>query len=424
MKSKWQLKEKSCGDLIVSVEGEIWKNAQEKAFLKRAKKISIPGFRAGHVPTALARKQIGVQAILMDAVDEVASEALSESIKEHDLWVVSRPALSIESIDENQVTFKFLVPVKPIVKLCKYKGLNIKKESVKVSEADLKSEITRLQEQFADMVVKEKGKVANEDTAVIDFEGFKDGIPFEGGKGENYPLVIGSGSFIPGFEEQVLGMKVDQEKAINVKFPADYQAAELAGCEVVFNVVVHEIKQKVYPAVDDDLIAQAKIENVKTVDDFKAYSRKQLQKKKENEAENVFENEILTQISEGCKVDIPDAMIEEETNHLMQDFQQRLKGQGMDLEQFYKMSGQKEDQIRKEMQGDALRKVKIRLILEAVAAEEKIEIDQAKMEAEYKEIAEKYQMELSKVKELINDDAIKYDLKIREALTVIKSSIA
>lgn len=216
----------------------------------------------------------------MEAIDEVAGDALSAGIKEHDLWVISRPALDIESIDEDKVTFKFNVTVKPEVKLGAYKGLDITKEAVEVSDADVEEEITRLQERFADLVVKEEGKVENGDTAVIDFEGFKEGVAFEGGKGEAYPLVIGSGSFIPGFEEQVLGMGIEETKDINVTFPEDYQAEELAGQPVVFKVTVHEIKSKVLPEADDELVKQAEIENVETLEAFKEYSRKNLEESK------------------------------------------------------------------------------------------------------------------------------------------------
>ena len=391
MSSTWELKEKSTGELTATVEGDTWKDAQKKAFRKLAKKVNLPGFRPGQAPEKLVRKQISSQNILMEAIDEVAGDALSAGIKEHDLWVISRPALDIESIDEDKVTFKFNVTVKPEVKLGAYKGLDITKEAVEVSDADVEEEITRLQERFADLVVKEEGKVENGDTAVIDFEGFKEGVAFEGGKGEAYPLVIGSGSFIPGFEEQVLGMGIEETKDINVTFPEDYQAEELAGQPVVFKVTVHEIKSKVLPEADDELVKQAEIENVETLEAFKEYSRKNL-------------------------------MIEEETDSLVRDFEQRLQSQGFGLEQFKQVTGQTDEMIREEMGKDAFNKVKVRLVLEAIAAEEKIEISEEDVNSELENIANMYQMPVEQVKQLISNDAVSYDLRIRKALELVKEA--
>lgn len=422
MSSTWELKEKSTGELTTSVEGESWKSAQKKAFNKLAKKVNLPGFRPGAAPAALVKKQISTQNILMEAIDEVAGDALSAGIKEHDLWVVSRPSLDIDSIDEDKVTFKFVVAVKPEVKLGNYKGLDIKKDEVKVEDSDVDAELTRLQERFADLVVKEDGTVEDGDTAVIDFEGFKDEVPFEGGKGDNYPLVIGSGSFIPGFEEQLIGMKAEETKDINVTFPEEYQAADLAGEAVVFKVTVHEIKAKELPEINDELIKQAKIENVETVDAYKEYARKNLEDSRTNEAEQKFENDILTAVTDACEVEIPDVMIEEETDNLVRDFEQRLQSQGFGMEQFMQITGNTEEAIRAEMGKDAFNKVKVRLVLEAIAAEEKLEVSEEDIEKELQNVSDTYNMPLEKVKELISGDAISYDLRIRKALDLVKDS--
>lgn len=422
MSSTWELKEKSTGELTATVEGDSWKDAQKKAFKKLAKKVNLPGFRPGQAPEKLVRKQISSQNILMEAIDEVAGDALSEGIKEHGLWVISRPALDIESIDEDKVTFKFNVTVKPEVKLGEYKGLDITKEDVEVSDADVEEEITRLQERFADLVVKEEGKVENGDTAVIDFEGFKEGVAFEGGKGEAYPLVIGSGSFIPGFEEQVLGMGIEETKDIDVTFPEEYQAEDLAGQPVVFKVTVHEIKSKVLPEADDELVKQAEIENVETLEAFKEYSRKNLEESKKNQAEQKFENEILTAITDNAEVEIPQVMIEEETDSLVRDFEQRLQSQGFGLDQFKQVTGQTDEMIREEMGKDALNKVKVRLVLEAIAAEEKIEISEEDVNGELENIANMYNMPVEQVKQLISNDAVSYDLRVRKALELVKEA--
>lgn len=422
MSSTWNLKEKSTGELLVTVEGDSWKDAQKKAFKKLAKRVNLPGFRPGQAPEKLVKKHISSQNILMEAIDLVANDALKAGIDEHDLWVISRPGLDVDSIDEEKVVLKFTVTVKPEVKLGDYKGLDIKKEDAVVNDVDVDEEIEHLRERFADLVVKEEGKVENGDTAVIDFEGFKDGVAFEGGKGEAYPLVIGSGAFIPGFEEQVLGMGIEETKDINVTFPEDYQAADLAGAPVVFKVTVHEIKAKVLPEIDDELVKQAEIENVETLDAYKEYVRKNLDESKKNQAEQKFENEILTAITDSAEVEIPQVMIDDETDKMIREFKQRLQSQGMDLQQFFQITGQDEEKIRTEMEKDAFNKVKVRLVLEAIAAEEKIEVSEEEINEELEHITNMYNMPLEQVKQLISDDAISYDLRIRKALELVKAS--
>ena len=422
MSSTWELKEKSTGELLATVEGDTWKNAQKKALKKLAKKVNLPGFRPGQAPEKLVRKHISSQNILIEAVDEVATDALAEGIKEHELEMIARPTLDFDSIDEEKVVLKFNITVKPEVTLGDYKGLDIKKEEVSVEEADIEAEIARLQDRFADLVVKEEGKVENGDTAVIDFEGFKDGVAFEGGKGDNYPLVIGSGTFIPGFEEQVLGMGIEETKDINVTFPEQYQAADLAGQPVVFKVTVHEIKSKVLPEVNDELVKQAEIKDVETLDAYKEYTRKNLETSKANQAEQKFENELLTAICDGASVEIPQIMIDDETDSMVRDFAQRLQYQGMSLDQYYQFTGQNEEMIRGEMSKDAYNKVKVRLVLEAIAAAEKLEVSEEDINKEIENIAGMYNMPAEKVKELISNDAIGYDLRIRKALELVKES--
>lgn len=422
MSSTWELKEKSTGELLATVEGDTWKNAQKKAFKKLAKKVNLPGFRPGQAPEKLVRKHISSQNILFEAVDEVAADALAEGIKEHELEMIARPSLDFDSIDEEKVVLKFNITVKPEVTLGDYKGLDIKKEEVSVEDADIDAEIARLQDRFADLVVKEEGKVENGDTAVIDFEGFKDGVAFEGGKGDNYPLVIGSGTFIPGFEEQVLGMGIEETKDINVTFPEEYQAADLAGQPVVFKVTVHEIKSKVLPEVNDELVKQAEIKDVETLDAYKEYTRKNLETSKANQAEQKFENELLTAICDSASVEIPQIMIDDETDSMVRDFAQRLQYQGMSLDQYYQFTGQNEEMIRGEMSKDAYNKVKVRLVLEAIAAEEKLEVSEEEINKEIENIAGMYNMPAEKVKELISNDAIGYDLRIRKALELVKES--
>lgn len=423
MSSTWELKEKSRGELKTTVEGDTWKSAQKKALKNLSKKVNLPGFRPGQAPEVLIKKHISAQNVLLEAVDEVAPEALSAGIEDHDLFVIDRPTLDVESIDEEKVTFVFNVTVKPEVTLGAYKGLEFTKEEVIVSDADVDAEIERLQERFADLIVKEEGKVENGDTAIIDFEGFKEGVAFEGGKGENYPLVIGSSSFIPGFEEQVLGMGIEETKDINVTFPEEYQVEDLAGQPVVFKVTVHEIKAKELPQIDDELIKQAEIDDIETVEEFKIYTRENLESSKNSQAEQKFESELLTAIADNATVDIPNVMIEKETDSMVKEFERRLQSQGVTIDQFKEATGQSDEQIREEIGKDAFTKVKIGLILEAIAAEEKIEVSQDEITTELRVLANHYCTPVERVQELLTNDAIAYDLRIRKALEFVKESV-
>lgn len=422
MSSKWELKEKSTGELVATVEGEDWKQAQKKAFNKIKKNINIPGFRKGQAPAALIKKQIPAQNILMDAVEAVANDVLSDGVEEHKLVLVDRPELRIDEINEEKVILKFICAVKPEVKLGDYKGLPIKKKATRVTQKDIDAEVERLQQRYADMVVKEEGNVESGDTAVIDFEGFKDGVAFDGGKAESYPLEIGSGAFIPGFEDQLIGMAKEETKDINVTFPEDYQVAELAGQPVVFKVTVHEIKTKVLPEANDELIKEAKIKDVETMEDYRAYVKKNLSDRKDRENEENFTNELLEKVVANAEVEIPDAMIERETDEMVREITQRLSAQGFTLEQFAQVTGQDEEKIRAEVRQDAEKKVRVRLVLEAVAEAEQFEISDEEIDAELKAIADQYSMQIEQVRNLISHDAVSYDLRQRKALELIKET--
>lgn len=422
MSSKWELKEKSTGELVATVEGEDWKQAQKKAFNKIKKNINIPGFRKGQAPAALIKKQIPAQNILMDAVEAVANDVLSDGVEEHKLVLVDRPELRIDEINEEKVILKFICAVKPEVKLGDYKGLPIKKKATRVTQKDIDAEVERLQQRYADMVVKEEGNVESGDTAVIDFEGFKDGVAFDGGKAESYPLEIGSGAFIPGFEDQLIGMAKEETKDINVTFPEDYQVAELAGQPVVFKVTVHEIKTKVLPEANDELIKEAKIKDVETMEDYRAYVKKNLSERKDRENEENFTNELLEKVIANAEVEIPDAMIERETDEMVREITQRLSAQGFTLEQFAQVTGQDEEKIRAEVRQDAEKKVRVRLVLEAVAEAEQFEISDEEIDAELKAIADQYSMQIEQVRNLISHDAVSYDLRQRKALELIKET--
>ncbi len=422
MKTVWTVKEKSKGELIVTVGGEDWKNAQSKAFDKLAKDIEIPGFRKGTAPKNMVKNHVNPQSILMEAVDVIASDALVAGVTEHELNLVARPELGLDAISEEEVTLKFIIITRPEVTLGEYKDLDIKKAAVKVTAKEVDAKMTSIQEGFAELVVKE-GTVENTNTAVIDFEGFLDGVAFEGGKGENYPLVIGSNSFIPGFEEQLVGMGVEEQKDITVTFPEAYQAENLAGKEVVFKVTVHEIKERQLPELNDEFAKELKRDGVETLEELKKSVKEEIKQEKTVQAEQEFDNKILTAVVEGATVEIPEVMITEETDNMVADFGNRLQQQGFSLKQYTELTGQTEEVLREQMAKDAENKVKVRLVLDAVAKAENLNPTTEEIEKEYQDVATMYNMEVEKVKEMVSEPTISYDLKIRKAYDFIKSSV-
>ena len=422
MKTTWTVVEKSKGELKVTINGEVWVQAQEKAFDKLAKNVEVDGFRKGQAPKGLAKRQVSEQNILMEAVDEVAQAALIAGLKEHDLNPIARPELGLDTITAEEVTMTFTIQVKPEVKLATYKGLEVKKEEVTVSAEEVDAKVTELREQFAELVLKETGNVEDKDTAVIDFEGFKDGEAFEGGKGENYALEIGSNSFIPGFEEQVIGMGTNEEKEISLSFPENYGAEQLAGQAVVFKVKVNEIKQRELPEVNDEFAKEANQEGVETLADLKSKFETELLAEKSKKAEDDANNQLLTLVVDASEVDIPEILIEEETDSLLEDFQRRIESQGFNMEQFSQITGQKESDLREQMKVDAANKVKVRLVLDEIAKQENIGFTDEEIEHEYQEIASAYGMEIDKVKELASVDTIGYDLRLRKAFNIIRES--
>jgi len=422
MKTTWTVVEKSKGELKVTINGEVWVQAQEKAFDKLAKNVEVDGFRKGQAPKGLAKRQVSEQNILMEAVDEVAQAALIAGLKEHDLNPIARPELGLDTITAEEVTMTFTIQVKPEVKLASYKGLEVKKEEVTVSAEEVDAKVAELREQFAELVLKETGNVEDKDTAVIDFEGFKDGEAFEGGKGENYALEIGSNSFIPGFEEQVIGMGTNEEKEISLSFPENYGAEQLAGQAVVFKVKVNEIKQRELPEVNDEFAKEANQEGIETLADLKSKFETELLAEKSKKAEDDANNQLLTLVVDASEVDIPEILIEEETDSLLEDFQRRIESQGFNMEQFSQITGQKESDLREQMKVDAANKVKVRLVLDEIAKQENIGFTDEEIEHEYQEIASAYGMEIDKVKELASVDTIGYDLRLRKAFNIIRES--
>lgn len=424
MNSKWTLNEHSEGVLEVVVDGETWENAQKKAFNDFKKNVSIKGFRTGKVPEALLKKQISKEAIYDRAVEGVANEALVEAIKEHNLELVARPTLDYKDASDESVTLVINCVVSPEVTLGEYKGLDIHKDEVNVTDEDVEAELSKVQDRFADWVLREEGQPAEDgDQVTIDFVGKKDGEPFEGGSGENYPLELGSNTFIPGFEEQLVGVKTDDVKDVTVTFPEDYQAADLAGKEAVFTVTVHDIKYKDRPEVNDELIAQLKRDGVETVEKFKEVTKEDLTKERERAADEKFTNDLMEAISDNATVEIPAVMIENEVDNLYRDFTNRMQQSGFTAEQYFAATGQTEADLKATMRPDAQRRVKGSLVLDAVIKAENIEISDEDVEKEYTEMSTLYNMDVEQIKKLLPAENIKDDLAQQKALELIKSSV-
>ena len=420
MKATWTLNEKSNGVLSVSLEGEVWAKAQAKALKKLAEKTEIKGFRKGKAPIDQVKKAVGERDLWLNAVEEVAQDALEFGMKETNALPISRPELGVEQLSADTATLTFTYDVKPEVKLGQYKDLGIKKDKVRVTKKEVDAKVEELRHQFAELVLKETGKVEDKDTAVIDFEGFKNDVAFEGGKGENYSLEIGSNSFIPGFEEAIIGMETGETKDIPLTFPENYHAADLAGQAVVFKVKVNEIKTKQLPEVNDDFAKTVNHHNTETMKELLEHLEAHLREDKEAEAEEKFTNEVLTKVVDGSTLEVPASLVQEETNRMVEDFAARLKQQGFTMEQFSQITGQTEAQLREQMTPDAAGKVKVRLVLDAIANAENLSATDDEVEAEYTKIATDYNLEPARVKELLDRDTVVYDLRLRKAFDLIK----
>lgn len=424
MNSKWTLNEHSEGVLEVVVSGEEWEKAQKKAFNEFKKNVAIKGFRAGKVPEALLKKQISKEAIYDRAAESVANQELVKGIEENNLELVARPTFDYKDASEESVTLVFNCIVSPEVTLGEYKGLDVHKDEVSVSDEDVDAELSKVQDRYADWVIREEAEQAVlGDQVTIDFVGKKDGEAFEGGSGENYPLELGSNTFIPGFEDQLVGVKSGDVKDVNVTFPEDYQAKDLAGQEAVFTVTVHDIKYKDRPEVNDELIAQLKRDGVETVEKFKEVTREDLTKQRESAAEDKFTSEVLEAVSNNATVDIPAVMIESEVDSMLQQFAQQMQQSGFTLEQYYQATGQSEADMKAQMRPEALSRVKNALVLQAVVKAENIELSDEDIEKEYSEMSTLYNMEVEQIKRLLPAENLKSDLAQQKALELLKSSV-
>lgn len=412
-------------ELTVAFDSEEWKATQEKALDKLAKNVKIDGFRPGKAPAAMVRARVSKASVLEEATDMILQTKFVEILTEANVEPVAQPALSVQKVDADELEVQILVPVKPQVELGEYKGLEVKKGRVTVTKKEIEEQLANYQTQFAELTVKEGGKVAKGDTAVIDFEGFVDGVAFEGGKGENYPLEIGSGSFIPGFEDQVIGMTVDKEQDIVVTFPEDYGAADLAGKEATFKVTVHEIKEKHLPEIDDELAKDVNIDGVETLDQLKDHIKANIKTRKESENENKFMDDLYKAIVASSKVEDSDALLEQEQELMLQEIEQNLQRQGLNFEVYQQFTGKSKDDIKEDIKPQAEERVKLNAILAAIIEEEKLAVSDEELETELKTIAEYYQKELDEVKKIFegNMSRIENDLLTRKAVDLVKDNL-
>lgn len=418
--SEYKKIESGKAELVCTLEGEEWKKAQETAFRKLAAKVEIKGFRKGQAPRHLAEKYINSNEVLIEAAEALAQQALNNAIDEHDVTLIDRPELKLDSIDADKCVMTFVCPVLPDVTLGDYKALEYKLDEVTVEDKEVDDRIADLLNRKADLELKEDGEVEDGDTVVIDYEGFVDDVPFEGGKDENHDLLIGSNTFIPGFESQLIGMKSEETKDIMVTFPEDYHAEDLKGKEAKFTVTVHEIKKKVLPELNDEFVAEQKIENVNTVDELKDYYRDNIRKSKEADAKNRAENDLLDKLCEITEVEIPDVMIKNETDSMIQNYESNMIQQGFSLAQFLQITGQSMDQLRDQMKEDAQKRVKINLALNEITKQEKIEVSEDDLNNEYQKMADTYQMEVDQIKQFVPESTLKDDLKMQKALELLK----
>ena len=391
--------------LVITVEAEKFEGAIKSVFNKNAKYFSIPGFRKGKAPYHMVEKMYGASIFYEDAFNEIAGTAYEEAIESEKIEAVSKPEIDITQIEKGKdLIFTAVVSTKPEVTLGKYKGIQIKKIEYNVTEEDVENELNKMAEKNARLVSIEDRPVENGDITVIDFEGFVDGKAFDGGKAENHELTIGSGSFIPGFEDQIIGMKIDEEKEINVKFPEEYFSSNLAGKDAMFKVKLHEIKKKEMPEINDDLAKD--ISEFDTIEELKNSIKEKQEEQNKSKAKYETEDEVIKAVCDDAKVDIPNGMIELEIDNMAKDIETRLSYQGMKLEQYLKMMNKTMDDFRSENKEQAKNNVKTRLVLEAIEKEEKIEVSEEEISNKIKEMADNYGRKEEEVKD--NPGLIKY----------------
>ncbi|MET3574610.1 trigger factor [Bhargavaea ullalensis] len=417
MTVNWEKQEGNQGVLTVEVPAEKVSEGIDKAFKKVVKQVNVPGFRKGKVPRKMFESMFGVESLYQDAVDEILPEAYSAAIEEAGIEPVDRPEIEIEQIEQGQpLIFKATVTVKPEVKLGDYKGIEVERQDTDVTDEEIEEQLNDRRQANVEFIVKEDEPADEGDTVVIDFEGFSDGEPFEGGKAEGYELQLGSGSFIPGFEEQLVGLKTGEEKDVELTFPEEYHAAELAGKPATFKVTVHEVKAPELPELDDEFAKEIDSE-VESLDELRGKLKDQTAAEKKDASDVALRDELVETVAKNAEIDLPEVMIESEVDRMVQEFGQRLQQQGMTLDLYYQFSGQDEAALRAQMREDAEMRVRVSLVLEAIAEAEKIEVNEADIEEELKTMSGQFGMDTDQIKAVLGGtDMLENDIRFKKTI--------
>ena len=411
---------KNIHEIEVEFKGKKWEEAIDKAFNVAKEKVTIPGFRKGKVTKDVFIKKYGKESLYYDAINALLQTEYPKVLKDNKLEPIMNPNIDVLEVCDDWCKVKFTITTRPEVKIKKYKDLKVKKDEVKVTKEEIDEEVKNLQARMADIVIKE-GKIENGDIAIIDFEGFKDGVAFEGGKGENYSLTIGSNSFIPGFEEGLVGLKSGDEKDLELTFPENYHSEELKGQKVVFKVKVHEVKTKKLPELNEDFFLDLGMEGVKDEKSLKDVIKDQITARKDYEAENKYIDALLEEIAKNTEVDIPDELVEEEIDKMIEEYSRNLQMQGMNLDAFYKYTNSTEEQLREQMRNDASCRVKYRFMLEELVKLEDIKVSAKEVKDEIEKAAKAYNMPAEEFEHHVaSKDMIEYELQMRKAIEVIK----
>jgi len=420
MAEKKEKKAKNVHEIKVEITGKDWEKKLDETFKKIIKKVKIDGFRPGKAPRNIYEQKYGKQSIVVEAVDSCMNEAYVKALKEFKGEPIMQPTVGIEKADETGVTYVFTFTTKPEIKINKYTNLGVKKDSVKVTKKDVDAEIEKMRKEYADLTVKD-GKAENGDTVIIDFEGFDGDKAFEGGKAENYALELGSNSFIPGFEEALVGVKKGDKKDVNVTFPKDYHAEELKGKPVVFKVLVHEVKTKVYPELDEDFFLDLGLEDVKTKEDLEKKVKETMTEQKEYEAENKYVDELFEALLKETSIEVPHELIHEELDRMVEQYAERLKMQGITLEQFYKFTNSSEEALKAQMHEEAEKRVKLRFAIDEIIELEKIDATDEEANHDAEEKAKKHGMDKDEyIKAFGGLEMLKYDIKVQKVLDILK----
>ena len=414
-------KSKKAKEVFIKIDNESWKNALDKAFKEKVKEVNVPGFRKGKVPRDIYEKKFGKQSLYLPASDYVVDEAYHRALDESKLVPVVMPQVDIKSVDDKGIEFVFTIITKPDVKVKNYKGLKVSKDKVKVSKEEIEHELGHLLEEYSEIKTKEKGKLEKGDIAVFDFEGFLDGVPFDGGKAENYELEIGSGKFVPGFEDQMIGMKSEEEKEINLTFPEEYPAKNLAGKAVVFKVKLHEIKEKVEREFNEELFEDLDIEGVNSKETLMKHIEDDIKADKEKHAEDEYVEKLLAEVAKNVEVDIPEEMVEDEIDRMVKRYEQDLRMQGLSIEMYYEFTKSTEKDLRASMEKEAYKNTLYRLMLEEIQKLEEVKVSDKELDEEVDKMAKEYKLKKEDfLRSIGGADVLRYEIEINKVIKLLK----